>query len=232
MMDEPKKSKRGGARPGAGRKRKNPDAQTSPLKRTRRPKTSSAPGEAAHAHEWLKSTLEGSAEGVEAQARAPEPAAEEQRSAIGRPSGYKPEYAEQAEKLCRLGATDPEIADFFGVDARTIYRWKHAHEAFCRAIKAGKDFANERVERSLYQRAIGYQVEAVKIFMPAGASEPVYAKYIENVPPDTTAQIFWLKNRRPDLWRDKHDLNVTSDGLAAMLDQARKRAAEIEASLH
>ena len=53
-----------------------------------------------------------------------------------------------------------------------------------------------RVERSLYERANGYSYDAVKIFMPAGAKKPVYAPYIEHVPPDVTAAIFWLKNRR------------------------------------
>ena len=58
--------------------------------------------------------------------------------------------------------------------------------------------------RSLYHKAIGYSYDAVKIFMPAGATEPVYAPYREHVPPDTTACIFWLKNRRQQEWRDVH----------------------------
>lgn len=134
----------------------------------------------------------------------------------GRPSDYREEFAVQAEKLCLLGATDMEIADFFEVTDRTIYRWKHAHPEFCQALKAGKEKADERVERSLYQRAIGYTHEAVKIFMPANADAPVYAPYREQFPPDTTAGIFWLKNRRPDSWRDKQEhahsgeLTVTS----------------------
>jgi hypothetical protein len=128
---------------------------------------------------------------------------DQEKSAGGRPSGYRDEYAKQAAKLCELGATDREIADFFEVDVRTIYRWKHDHDGFCHSLKTGKDVADERVSRSLYQRAIGYEQEAVKIFMPAGAAEPVYAPYTERIAPDTTAAIFWLKNRRPDLWRDK-----------------------------
>ena len=128
----------------------------------------------------------------------------------GRPSPYKPEYAKQAEKLCRLGATDEELADFFGVCVRSIYRWTQAHEDFCQSLKAGKENADERVERSLFHRATGYKHEAIKIFMPAGAREPVYAAYTEHIPPDTTAAIFWLKNRRPELWRDKRE--VTHSG--------------------
>lgn len=123
----------------------------------------------------------------------------------GRPSKYKPEFAGQAEKLCELGATDEELARFFGVEARTIYRWQAQHEEFCRSLKAGKEAADDRVERSLYHKAVGYKHDAVKIFMPAGAKEPVYAPYTEHVPPDTTAAIFWLKNRRKEDWRDRHD---------------------------
>lgn len=124
----------------------------------------------------------------------------------GRPSSYKPEYADQAEKLCRLGATDVELADFFSVERTTIWRWASRHEEFCNALKAGKAAADERVTHSLYHRAVGYTHDAVKIFMPAGAREPVYAPYREHVPPDTTAAIFWLKNRRPEEWRDKQQI--------------------------
>lgn len=122
---------------------------------------------------------------------------------MGRPSLYKPQYAKQAEKLCAIGATDQELADFFEVDVRTVHRWKLEHEEFCHSLKAGKDVADERVERSLYQRAIGYEQDEVKIFMPSGAAEPVYAPFRAKIAPDVTAAIFWLKNRRKDEWRDR-----------------------------
>lgn len=123
--------------------------------------------------------------------------------ATGRPSKYLDTFAKQAEKLCALGATDEDLAEFFEVSIRTIARWKTEHDAFCQALKAGKGEADSRVERSLYQKAVGYTYDAVKIFMPSGAKEPVYAPYREHVPPDTTAGIFWLKNRKPEEWRDK-----------------------------
>jgi len=143
----------------------------------------------------------------------------------GRPTDFKPEFIEQAEALCRLGATDMELADFFKVDVRTIYRWKNSHEDFCQAVTCGKDACDDRVERSLYNRAVGYDHEAVKIFMPSGAEKPVYAPYTEHIPPDPGAALNWLKNRRGDVWRDKQsvELDVTDD-LAAVLNAARKRA--------
>lgn len=132
------------------------------------------------------------------------------KSKGGRPTGYKPEYCKQAQKLAQLGATDQEIADFFEVEVRTIYRWKNAHDAFCQSLKVGKAVADDRVERSLYQKAVGYEQDEVKIFMPSNAVQPVYAPYRAKIAPDTTAAIFWLKNRRADEWRDKQEHDLSS----------------------
>lgn len=138
----------------------------------------------------------------------------------GRPTAYKAEFAKQVEHLTQLGATDQEVADFFEVDVRTIYRWKHEHNEFCQALKVGKEIADERVERSLYQRAIGYEQEEVKIFMPSGAEEPVYAPFRAKVAPDVTAGIFWLKNRRKDQWRDKSEVeHSVAEDVAEWLGQ-------------
>lgn len=146
----------------------------------------------------------------------------------GRPTSYRPEYAEQVAKLCALGATDYELADFFGVDVRTIYRWRHSHPEFCQAQKVGKEAADERVERSLYQRAIGYEQEGVKIFMPAGADAPVYAPFTAKIAPDVTAAIFWLKNRRPEDWRDRRE--VEHSGEMAVTTKEQRDAAVAAAS--
>lgn len=126
----------------------------------------------------------------------------------GRPSQYKPEFAEQAKKLCQLGATDMELADFFGVDVRTIYRWRNNHEEFCQSVMVGKDAADERVARALYQRAVGYSYESEKVFQNGG--QIVRADITEHVPPDSGAAFNWLKNRRSQEWRDKsvHEFNL------------------------
>lgn len=131
---------------------------------------------------------------------------------MGRPTDFSDDKVSQAEKLCALGATDEEIADFFNVDVRTIYRWKLKHEDFCQALNVGKEIADARVVRSLYQRATGYSQEEVKIFMPAGAEEPVYAPFTAKIAPDTTAAIFWLKNRNPTEWRDRQSHEITGKG--------------------
>ncbi len=124
---------------------------------------------------------------------------------MGRPPKYKPEFAEQAEKLCALGATDADLADFFKVSVRSVERWKSEHDDFCRALKVAKEVADQLVERSLYQRAVGYETDAVKIFQYEG--KEVIVPYREQIQPDTTAAIFWLKNRKPEQWRDVKDVN-------------------------
>lgn len=142
----------------------------------------------------------------------------------GRPTAYRDEYAEQAYKLCLLGATDNELADFFGVEASTINNWKIARPAFLESITQGKTAADANVAKSLYQRGLGYSHPAVKIFMPSGADEPVYAPYTEHYPPDTQAASLWLRNRQPAKWRDKQEVEHSGDiGFAERLVAARER---------
>lgn len=132
------------------------------------------------------------------------PEAEEKASpGRGRPTEYKAEFVAQARKLAELGATDREVADFFEVSEATVYRWQHTHPDFCEALKVGKETADDRVEKSLYRRATGYTFDSVKIFQYEGV--PVVEPFEEHVPPDVTACIFWLKNRRRAQWRDKVD---------------------------
>jgi transcriptional regulator with XRE-family HTH domain len=119
----------------------------------------------------------------------------------GRPTLYKPAYAAQAAKACQAGFTDQELADLFGVAVSTISAWKAEHVEFSEALKAGKAEADDRVERALYHRAIGYSHEVEK---PMVVDKDVrIVTYTERMPPDTTACIFWLKNRNPEEWRDK-----------------------------
>ena len=95
-----------------------------------------------------------------------------QQKKARRPTGYKPEYATRGRKSCAsLGRPMLDLAQFFDVSDRTIYRWQTEFPEFCQALKAGKIAADDRVERSLYHRAVGFTHDAVKIFMPAGAKE-------------------------------------------------------------
>lgn len=124
---------------------------------------------------------------------------------MARPSKFKQEYVAQAAKLCLLGATDAQLADFFGVSEQTLNAWKQQFPEFLESLKESKSEADREVERSLFHRAKGYSHAAVKIFCDkfGGITE---VPYTEHYPPDTTACIFWLKNRDKENWRDKQDI--------------------------
>lgn len=128
---------------------------------------------------------------------------------MARPSNYRVKYLEPTRKLIEAGATEQEVADVIGIKRDTLIRWAKQNPAFRDALKMGKDGPDQRVERSLYHRAIGYSFDAKKIFQHEG--KPVIVPYREHIPPDTTACIFWLKNRRPDLWRDKVEFKGSFD---------------------
>lgn len=100
----------------------------------------------------------------------------------GRPSSFNPDYCERAESLCLLGLKDTELAQHFGVTEKTLNNWKHEYPQFLQSLNAGRVCADSCVARSLYQKAIGG---------------------------DTTACIFWLKNRRKLEWRDRHELDAS-----------------------
>ena len=135
--------------------------------------------------------------------------------AAGRPSKYSPEFDEKAEKLCRSGATDKEIADFFGVRESTLNNWKLKHPSFMESLKRGKDEVDGLVAQSLFRRAMGYSHKSEKVFQYQGAI--VRATTTEHYPPDTTACIFWLKNRQPELWRERREEPAGSDETSALL---------------
>lgn len=128
----------------------------------------------------------------------------------GRPTKYDPAICETVKKLCLLGATDKEMADILGVCEQTFNSWKGQHPEFLEALKEGKGVADANVAHRLYQRAMGYSHPAVKIVADAKSGAEVQVPYIEHYPPDTTACIFWLKNRQKDKWRDRteHDVKV------------------------
>lgn len=125
----------------------------------------------------------------------------------GRPTKYKKEYAEQAAKLCFLGATDEMLADFFNVCEATINNWKSSHPDFLESIKESKAALDSRVERSLFERAMGYSHPEEKVFCNNG--EITTHQTTKHYPPDSTSMIFWLKNRQPEKWRDKQEVELS-----------------------
>lgn len=142
----------------------------------------------------------------------------------GRPPKFKAEMVQQAARLCSMmAATDRELAEFFDVGLSTFYAWKIKYPALAEACRAAKSVANDRVRHSLYERAMGYEYEDTDIRVIN--KKIVKTKVMRKMPPCATSMIFWLKNREPDKWRDKQELEVDLKGnLAEELAQARRRA--------
>ena len=139
----------------------------------------------------------------------------------GRKSSFKQEYIQLAENYALLGATDDEMADFFGVSKQTLNKWKKDYPEFLDSLKKGKSVADANVASRLYNRAIGYDAKATKFATNEGKITDK-VEYIEHYPPDTTAAIFWLKNRQPGKWRDKKEVEnqvKLGDELESMSDE-------------
>lgn len=124
----------------------------------------------------------------------------------GRPTKFTPQYIEIARNACaRLGATTEDLAALFGVATSTVDKWRTEIPEFSEALKSAKAESDAKVQESLYRRAMGYAHEAVKIHVNADGVV-TQVPYTERYPPDTTACIFWLKNRQPAGWRDRTEV--------------------------
>ncbi len=110
----------------------------------------------------------------------------------------EPESLILLEGWARDGLTDEQIAHNMGITVKTLWVWKNKYGKLCNALKKGKEVVDTIVENALLKRALGYRYDEVTI------EDGIETKRVtKEVQPDTTAQIFWLKNRRPDKWRDK-----------------------------
>ena len=120
------------------------------------------------------------------------------------------------EAWARNGLTDEQIAKNVGISKETFYQWKKKYPDFSDSLKRGKEVVDIQVENALLKRALGYSYKEVtkeaKLNPQTSQYELVVTKeVIKEVPPDTTAQIFWLKNRKPNDWRDKRDVAVNGN---------------------
>lgn len=127
----------------------------------------------------------------------------------GRPSTYNNKLHPLIfELLARLGYTDKGAAKKLGISEKTYTNWKSKYsKELLPSIKRGKDSIDDQVESALCKRALGFEKEAVKLFQYQG--KVIKEKYDEYYPPDVAACFIWLKNRRPEKWRDKKDVNVS-----------------------
>jgi len=150
----------------------------------------------------------------------------------GQPTKYKVEYNEQVEKLCKLGATDKEIGDFFDVCEATINNWKKVSPEFLESIKRGKLIADMNVADSLYKRATGYEHDEVHISSYQG--EITKTDIVKHYAPDTAAIMAWLNNRRPDQFRSKQYVessntnhNINEDVTQLTVEERKARIKEL-----
>jgi len=140
----------------------------------------------------------------------------------GRKTLYNSEFANQAYSLALLGYTDVQMAESFGVTEACFNKWKKAHKEFVLSIKRGKTIMDAKVAENLCKRANGYSYDEVhfekvdiKELIEASENDEIkidaFKKKVitKEVAPDVTAQIFWLKNRQPQLWRDKQSTELT-----------------------
>lgn len=125
----------------------------------------------------------------------------------------------------RDGLTDEQIAKNMGIRASTLYDWKNKHPKISEALKKSKEIVDREVENALFKRACGYMVEETKTIISEKDGKRV-EKYLRHIPGDVTAQIFWLKNRKPEVWRDKQEIVDTDalDKLDAILGELKYEA--------
>jgi transcriptional regulator with XRE-family HTH domain len=126
----------------------------------------------------------------------------------------------QLQAWARDGLTDEQIAKNIGISRSTLAEWKNKYSDISDALKSGKEVVDIEVENALLKRALGYKYTEVTrervVETDPETGEPeeklvVTKQVTKEVAPDVTAQIFWLKNRKPDKWRDKRDVGVTGD---------------------
>ncbi len=120
----------------------------------------------------------------------------------GRPSKFDPEKLPAIKKLYECGCTDTEVAKVLNLNIDTIKEWKAKKPEFSTILKSSKDLADDAVELSLYKRALGGMKRRVQKLDSNGEIRELW----EELAPDPTSMIFWLKNRRREQWRDRQDL--------------------------
>jgi len=141
----------------------------------------------------------------------------------GRPTKYKEEYNDQAEKICRVGVTDKELADIFSVSAQTLNTWKSEHEGFLDSIRAGKEYFDcQSIEASLVKQAMGYTVEEEKYEEgTAGVKKTITKRYI---PPNVTATAYWLNNRSRGRYKQKQEVELSGEGITFNVNYSNPNA--------
>lgn len=121
-----------------------------------------------------------------------------------------PDGVTRLEAWARDGLTDEQLAAKIGITATTLYDWKNKYPVISEALKRGKEVVDVEVENALLKRAMGYEYTETRTETADDGTVKTIVMQ-KTMPPDTTAQIFWLKNRRPAVWRDKQQVEHSTD---------------------
>lgn len=141
----------------------------------------------------------------------------------------EPEGLLKIEGWARDGLTDEQIANNIGISVSCLNNWKNKYVEILESLKRGKEVIDRQVENALLKRALGYEyTETTREYIPELDEMKTTKKVTKQVAPDTTAQIFWLKNRKPDKWRDKQEYEdkTAIDKLDGILKELRDNAAK------
>lgn len=139
-----------------------------------------------------------------------------------KPKGRRGKYHEwltdegllKIEGWARDGLIEDQIAYNMGITRQTLSVWKNKYPSIFDALKRGKEVVDRQVENALLKRALGYEYEEVKQIIEKddmGRDRKKVEKTLKQIAPDTTAQIFWLKNRKPDTWRDRKETALSGE---------------------
>ena len=134
------------------------------------------------------------------------------------------------EGWARDGLTDEQIAHNIGIRRETLYVWKNKYPNISNALKKGKEVIDRQVENALLKRALGYEYEEVKQIIEKdekGKDRKRIEKTVKQVIPDTTAQIFWLKNRKPHEWRNDKDIGLATEEQKARIDKLKAETEQL-----
>lgn len=139
----------------------------------------------------------------------------------GRPTSYGKAVLRKVVEMAQNGATDAEIAQELDISMRTFAGWRARHTDFRHALRFGREAADDRVERALWHRAVGYDYEQVKVRFDSRGR----AKFVSvpvHVPPDPQAAMMWLKNRRPAEWKDRVEMTRPDDPLLELINEMKR----------
>jgi transcriptional regulator with XRE-family HTH domain len=150
---------------------------------------------------------------------------------VGPPEKWRKENLSIIQTMVSMGMTQREIAEALQVRRETIWAWQRKHPELTNALRAGAEIADARVEASIYERAVGYEYRTEKVFQYRG--EPVRIETKAHVPADPQLAIFWLKNRQPERWKDRMEVQhahlFNFVGMLPSEEEWRERYAPAEA---